>query len=519
MTQLYFCSPQDIIVPEDRQRKSFKKDKMEQLKASLLESGQIQPGVCYLNEDGKPVLVAGERRLRACLDIQKDFCYHLKEAVDEFELKKIELEENLCREDLTWQEEVSAKEELHALYQNLRPSHTLTRTAAILQVSKGNLSEDIELSIFAKSVPEAAQAKTKSEAKKILKKIKEMVSHGEALKDLKREAEKKQSAAQGFSLGLDGKKGGKVSSEVAKGFLEAGANRGKIQSLSPKEAHFLECNNRSLLGTLEDNFEELRSRGPFDIIFFDPPWGVNFDTVYDLRAGSTAYADDRKKVFKQLGQWLDLIKELSNENSHLFMFFGIVNYSIIISHLNRRGWSPNRIPLIWHKQGSHRTRQPTAEFGRSYEPIIFARLGTKPIISQGHPNILTTPQPTPKMKSIHPSAKHPQIYLDLLKAVAKPGDKVLDPMSGSGMLAVACDKLLPTHHLDWTINEMSEPFRNVGLRNLWLGYDEIVGDQTEPEEPTKPDFTTMLPGTKQWIDHWKKFPEDQEAMLEFAKTK
>jgi len=110
---LHTVEPGQVIVTEDRQRKSFRKESMDQLKLSISESGQIQPGVCFLNPEGNLVLVAGERRLRACSDLGVHFTYCLKEDLSPFELKKLELEENLCRED-TLSYSPSARHNLHS---------------------------------------------------------------------------------------------------------------------------------------------------------------------------------------------------------------------------------------------------------------------------------------------------------------------------------------------------------------------------------------------------------------------
>src|SRR4030042_835155 len=94
-----------IVVAPERVRKNFDKEKLQRLAASFKKLGQIQPGVCVRLEDGAFQLVAGERRLRACRIAGIPFLFILKEEANELMLLEIEIEENINREGLTWQEE------------------------------------------------------------------------------------------------------------------------------------------------------------------------------------------------------------------------------------------------------------------------------------------------------------------------------------------------------------------------------------------------------------------------------
>ena len=252
------------------------------------------------------------------------------------------------------------------------------------------------------------------------------------------------------------------------------------------------------------------------------------------------------------------------ENSHLYMFFGIVNYEFVYTSLEAAGFTTNRMPIIWYKQGAHRTRTPDVWPGRSYEPIAYARKGSKILIRKGAPDVAITPAPTPTMKKSHPSAKHPDVYIDLIKRSCIPGDKILDPMCGSGMLGVAAETLRNTHQLDWKMIEEKETFADLALTNVVMGYHHIVNvDITVPEEPLLPyyicygcyhsgmsttllidkksgkqrlcpkcqsgvflkseslseDFKTLEPGSDEWKAYWELYPEKQNDMLIWKKEK
>ena len=159
-----------------------------------------------------------------------------------------------------------------------------------------------------------------------------------------------------------------------------------------------------ILPTIED---------PFDVVFFDPPWGVGLDKSHP---SPEDFQDDEEFMRENLPKWLELLYSSMADNSHLYMFFGIVHHEFIYSSLLEAGFIVNKMPLIWHKSvGSGFTRAPDVWPGRTYEPIAYARKGRKALVKKGAPDVITTRAPIASMKKGHPSAKHPDIYLELIK--------------------------------------------------------------------------------------------------------
>lgn len=496
MTTVHELNPDHVIVPK-RQRGFFDNTYIQELAESIKSIGQLQPGVCKRDDMGDPVLIAGECRLKACKIAQVPFRFIFKEDItDPAMLHECELMENLLRRPLTWQEEVNAKAEWHRLKQDKHGTttvgreggHTIEDTARDLHESKGIISEDLTLSMFAREIPEVAQAKNKTEAKKIIKRLKGEVERYTLLQEAQaKEAEK---ATEG---GVD------------------------LQELRLRE--YAER-------TIHADFDEWVTSytgKPFDVVLFDPPWGVDFNKVKQENVSQRDYEDSKEEWEVKFPIRIKSLYDIMGENSHLYLFFGIALHETVYKTLEDCGFSTNRIPLIWHKQGAHRTRNPTIWPGRSYEPIAYARKGGKDLQKQGASDIITTPQPTPKLKQIHPSAKHPAIYRELLSRSALPGDRVLDPMCGSGMAAVACDALKQTLQLDWTVVEKEEHFRNLTLYNLYQGYFKIVDDVEgeDPEDKEAPvdtsDFRHLSPGTPDWMNYWRLNPHKQDEMLAFKR--
>jgi len=496
----------EIVVPSGRIRKVFEMKKLRNLAMSFQKGGQKQPGLCR-REGESVVLVAGERRLRACemLNIPYQFTFDEVGEDNTYEIKRIELEENICRENLTWLEEADAVEELHRLEQGehgvarvgIRGGHSIKDTAEIVQESVGSVSEDLKLSLYAKSSEEVRNAKTKTEAKKIIKRLEEKLTRYEKFETVLKE--------------------------------EATTEEGKIEITPENQMIYFskkihEASMEDKLVDYEDNY--------FDVVCFDPPWRVGLDSVRKKGGGTDDFRDKRlesKDFEEELSTWLHLIYTKMAVDSHLYLFFGIIRHDTIYRLLAEAGLNTNKIPLIWHKQGSHVVRTPDIWPGRSYEPIAFARKGNKNLVRKGAADVITTPCPTPSMKKNHPAAKHPIIYLELLQRSCLPGDKVLDPMAGSGMFGVAAEALEPSHKLKWEMIEQSPDFRRLAIVNVVDGFSNIC-QRSEPEtvlpstpytdqleKKTEGGYEGLEPGSTEWKFYWDNHPEEQEEIIAWRK--
>ena len=153
----------EISVPEGRIRTEFGEKEMKELAESIKTFGQILPGVCVRDEEiGGFSLVAGERRLIACGRVGVKFQFVLREDLKKGDrvLKQIELEENIQREKLPFQNEADAIDELHTFMQEekgesvegVSGGHTIKDTADMLGKSRAIVSEDLELSMWGKFI-------------------------------------------------------------------------------------------------------------------------------------------------------------------------------------------------------------------------------------------------------------------------------------------------------------------------------------------------------------------------------
>ena len=122
--------PTESIFPNPYQpRKNFDDDALADLAASISQYGVLQPLLVAPSEDGKYLLIAGERRLRASKLAQlKEVPVIVSEYTSQ-QIAEIALIENLQREDLHFLEEAEG-------YEQLMNEFALTQEAMAARVGK-----------------------------------------------------------------------------------------------------------------------------------------------------------------------------------------------------------------------------------------------------------------------------------------------------------------------------------------------------------------------------------------------
>lgn len=151
--QIHLLDVSRIIIRRDeRQRRSVDDDRDQTtLQESIRRNGLINPIV--VRGDGidtlDPILVAGERRLRAfkalgLSTIPARFVHEL----DPLEAAIIELEENIARKDLSWQDTARAVVKLHELHIELDDEWTQYKTAEAISLDPGTVSRYMKISPY-----------------------------------------------------------------------------------------------------------------------------------------------------------------------------------------------------------------------------------------------------------------------------------------------------------------------------------------------------------------------------------
>lgn len=396
--------PIDSIIVGDRFRQS--NTNLEELCESIKEKGLIH----YPSIDGDNNLIAGGRRLAALRLLGwAEVPVTRRHFITPVQLRELELEENLQREDMTWQEEVNLKNEILKLKQSIHGVKGLGRNqdgmsqadvAKMVGDSPSNFSLDVGLSNAMELLPELANCKTKDDARKKFKQLQEKLVVNELMKR-------------------------KASGESKLGSKFKQADESFI---------------------VTDALIALTNHPPYNYSFIncDPPYGINLNNA---KKGS----EQTKTVEQDYQEWattgesnyyLEACQLVAREtfriieNGYMTFWFGIQWYKELYEILTKEGWSVDAVPGIWYATGAGQTNQPDLLLGKNYEAFFICRKG-KPILNKrGRSNVFEFAKMGAE-KKIHPTEKPLELMREVINTFCPAHGEVLSPFLGSGVDIIA----------------------------------------------------------------------------------
>lgn len=403
----------DIIISADRQRRTFDLKSLNDLGESIKNNGLFHP-IVIREEEGVQILVSGERRLRAIKDLHElgeSFRFDgqiipfgfvptvsLGE-LDEIRREEAELEENIRRVNLSWQEHSKATArlaDLRARQANTRgaPAPSVASVALEVRGSAEGLHHEATRReiLIARHLddPEISKAKSLDEGWKLLKR-KEEIQKREIL-----------AAEVGRTYGT-GTEHQLIHTDALQWMKECEANQ-------------------------------------FDVICTDPIYGIGADEFGDSGGhtqGAHFYDDSYQTWQTHIRILADEGFRITKAQAHLYAFCDITRFEEFKAVLEAAGWKPFRTPIIWHKPNGNRLPWIDSGPQRKYELILYAKKGDKPV-TRIYPDLVTYPADE---NLGHNAQKPVGLYVDLLRRSIAPGDRLLDPFAGSGVILPAAEQL------------------------------------------------------------------------------
>lgn len=416
-----FVPISQVLIKPDRQRQEFDPSALQDLVTSIEERGLLHPPVLR-DESGVWTLVAGERRMKAIAQIWElggSFRCDNQEVpagempftnlgdLSDLEAEEAELDENLKRKDLTWQEHAAAVARLHRLRQGQQVekavklqtplvAQTYADTALeLLGKSEGAYQDQIRKEIIVSkhlANPAIAKAKSADEAFKILKKQEESAKNVELARTV------------GASFNAD------------------------LHTL-------LNVDCLDYMTTAAD----LPEAEKFDVILTDPPYGMGADNFGDAGGKLTGiehrYDDSPEHFTKLMTAWSKLSYNVVKAQAHAYVFCDIDKFHELKALMQAAGWYVFRTPLINHKMNSGRVPLPDQGPRRQYEIILYAIKGKKQT-THIYPDVIST---SADENFSHGAQKPVALYQNLLQRSVRPGDRVLDTFAGSGTIFEAAN--------------------------------------------------------------------------------
>lgn len=370
-----------ITILPARQRKTVDEKKDAQLRDSISRLGLIHPIVL----DRELVLVAGFRRLSRCRELGwTNIPFQYFDELDPNTRKYIEFEENVRRQDLTWQEEHEVLVSFHELQKAEDPTWTGKKLSEAANIDPHEVSTHLLVEKF---------------------KNDERVSSADSFNKAVREA--------------------KRLAERAKADAWTDVHNRKSQS----------CTS----GPIQADFHQWAPtyEGPkFNLIHCDFPYGINSQSS---TANPSGY-DDRPRVYWDLIETLRThIDRFCAPSAHMIFWCSAnikIAYDTYLSLTQLSDFQFDEVPLIWVKNdGKGIAPDPQRRFRRVYEIAYFGWRGNRRHTFL-HDNVVCT-----QSSGEHPHTKPENALRHFFSGLVDGSTRLLDPTCGSGSAlcaAISC---------------------------------------------------------------------------------
>ena len=444
MTTFHEIPINDIVIGE-----RFRKDygKIQEFADSIKSRGFLLEPIVV---DHGNNLLAGGRRLAACkllgwTDIPCNFI----EEVDELTAREIELEENILRLELSWQEKAKLTLEIDRLYKikygqarsgcplgfspltgqntivdpQLRQGgwSTTQHTADLRGVSRETVRTDIHLAHALQALPELENEDSYVNARRKVNRL---------IEDIERELVLRQRNSQ-------------------------------VQLLT---SSVLQGDATSLILSLETD--------SVDCIITDPPYGDDNLPFGQPHRTEKEFDDSPESTLATLRSLCPELRRVLKPSGHLYAFFGPKLWQQSIDIWRNAGFDVRTVICIWHKTGGATgTVNWDKDFAPVWEPFLFAHNGERRLAHK-RDNLFAYP-PDRGPERVHANQKPVALIRELIELSTDPNDLILDPFGGSGATALAaqeCDRRFITF-------ELSERFAGIikeRLTNATTGKDVIT---------------------------------------------
>lgn len=423
--------PITSIIVGERQRKETSPAAISDLKASILSKGLLHAPVVVTSGDTIN-LVAGETRLKAITSLaeaKQTIRYNGEEIplgsvpvvnvtdLSPADLLEAELEENIKRFDLTWQDRARAISAIHELRQKEHPKQTYKATAQeLLGKTEGDPNT---------TVPGGAKVAGSGNTAWVQTKVREAVVISAHLH--KPAIAKARNQEEAFALILK--------DEEAKATAILAERRSAARPKgSPAEVSARLGDMLTILPTLEAE--------QYDLIIADPPYGIGADRggFRDRSVHHHNYADTPESARSLLQCIVSEGWRVTKNRANLFVFNDIDNFPLFKSMCGAMGWVPFRTPLHWVKSDTEGLR-PWGSSGpaRTVEWIFWATKGRRGL-HQPITDVLNIKRVSRNLRVYGPE-KPIELMEKLIEVSTMPGDSVLDPCCGAGSTLAAARKL------------------------------------------------------------------------------
>lgn len=398
--KLLYVPVGDIAVI-NRQRTNIEPDELAELALDIKQNGLLHPIVLRKPFDGEDVsglpyvLVVGERRLRSHKLLEYEAIYaRVFEELTELDAQVIELSENIRRVDMSWQDVVRAKDQIHKLRHSQNPTQTIEDTANEVSESIATTSRDLKVARIIEQVPELALLDSKAA---VIRQFEHMQ---------------------------------KLEAMAAKAVPDANDRRVGLVERQLVHADWLDY-----LKTVPD--------GSVHLLLSDLPYGIdNFAGISGGEDRMVTFDDSAEKVLPAVAKLVpELLRVIANDG-WIVLFFGHQHMDWLAEQFRALGRQPEIPNWIWHRETTgpkNFGRYPELHAYQSYDVMLVVNAGKGVLLKKPVSNVLSF-EPVPPKDRFHVHEKPRELARELIERFTMPGHMVMDVCFGSGVfLEVAAD--------------------------------------------------------------------------------
>lgn len=461
--QFYKTPIDQIHIKPNRQRKDL--GDLSSLKTSILQVGLLNPIIIERRqEEAGYWLIAGERRFTAWSQLVAEGKISLTDGIPAREMSElseptkqiIELEENIKRKDLSWQEQVSAIAKVY----DLCKFSTTQEAGDYLGLSDSSVSRALQLfnnlgNERVASAPNASAAYT-------------IVQRENAR------------ALDNMSTELDSFFKTAMKEEILNDTPENPINRGTDTSLgnseetpiSPKPSSPAAESSRYQIQQGDFlSFAKSYNGKPFDLLHLDFPYGINHDRSQQGHTASYGTYEDSEDIYKTLVlTLLENQDRLVADKAHCICWLSLRFEEWTKKAFQDAGWSCHLQPLIWHKSDNKGIiADVQCGFRNVCEYALFFVRGRKAVVKN-----ISNLYSGPTSKKFHASEKPLPMLEHFFSGLCDKYSRVLDPTCGSGTAVMTAQKFGAESALGLELNP-----EFAGKAQEWLRTFQLENQQPE----------------------------------------
>ena len=434
----------EVIVDREVRQRTVVKD-LDTLCTSIERDGLLHP--ITIHEDGR--LVAGERRLEAHRRLGMPFIRaQIFEHLKPQDAYRIELQENLARKNLPWQDECRAVLVYHNMKKQVNCGQWTTQgTATDLGISKSGAQRYLTVAEYLADA-EVMGAASIDGALNLIRGRAERATAAAAARGLDiavaHVSLSKTATPEALTAHLSGMltldETGDFAFTPEDDSLYSAIEAGRVAEASLQANLIREQEASPVSPIVTGSFIEWAEayEGPkFDVLHCDFPYGMEYAGSNTRRTGKAhivpTYADSPDIMWELVETLLTWQDNLAYETAHLVFWFDMRFYQPLVDTFSNSGWKlvqPH--PLIWHKpyQGvaSDTKRRPR----HTYETALLFSRGDRKLCKLDQDVFVGRND-----EKLHMNQKPQDMLRHFLQMLVDKNTTVLDPTCGSGSALAA----------------------------------------------------------------------------------